>query len=241
MLGSVGAQRGRKASSEAKPTEPFRRAPSNLVGIIVPLGSVPGETSPRGLPDLGSVLVLGTARRDTLRLLVAALTACRRRSLRGRFDPAGSGSPCRDVTLSFPRQASISLPRVHLRTPRPRLRSSEIVGGAWHADPVLPPRCLHDDDAGCWCITTQTSAHLINLDLRTVTRIEGAGEPTAGAGFTVSALRRDGEALPLLELRRCEIGRPMELLIRIRDDCVTGRRTTSVVSITPAKERSPRA
>jgi len=52
----------------------------------------------------------------------------------------------------------------------------------------------------------------------------------------VSALRRDRELTPLLELVRCEVGYPMALLIQVRDDCVTGRRTTAVVSITPAEE-----
>jgi len=106
---------------------------------------------------------------------------------------------------------------------------------------VLPPRCLHDDQAGCWRIVTQTSVHLIDLDRRTVTRVDGAGSPTAGARLRVSALRRDGESLDLLEIVCCEIGCPMQLLIRIRDDCATLRRTTAVHSISPSEEWSPRA
>jgi len=105
---------------------------------------------------------------------------------------------------------------------------------------VHPPTRLDDSSTGCWRVVTQTSAHHLDLDGRTVTRIEGAGTPTADAGFTVSALRRDGAITPLLELIRCEVGADMELVLRIRDDCVTIRRTTEVVAITPAVECSPR-
>jgi len=123
---------------------------------------------------------------------------------------------------ALPVEASISLPR-----------SARIVGAAWHADPVHPPTRLDDSSTGRWRVVTQTSAHYLDLGARTVTRIEGAGAPTNAAGFTVSALRLDRETVPLLELVRCEVGLPMELLIRVRDDYVTGRRTTPVVAITP--------
>ncbi len=84
-------------------------------------------------------------------------------------------------------------------------------------------------------MTTQTSRHLIDLNARTITRIDGAGAPTAAAGCTVSALRRDREAVPLLKLHHCEVGLPMELLLQVRDDCVTTmRRTTPVIEINPA-------
>ncbi len=103
-----------------------------------------------------------------------------------------------------------------------------------------PASRLYDSDRGVWNVTTQTSRHLIDLSGRTVTRIDGAGAPTADAEYTVSALRRDRAPVPLLELVRCEVGAEMELLLRVRDDCVTARRTTSVVAITPAEEWSPR-
>ena len=100
-----------------------------------------------------------------------------------------------------------------------------------------PPTILHDDSStGCWRVTTHTSAHLVDLGARTVTRIEGGGTPTTNAEYTVSALRRDRETLPLLELVRCQIGHPMTLLLRVRDDRVTARRTTAVIAITPAEE-----
>ncbi len=82
-------------------------------------------------------------------------------------------------------------------------------------------------------VTTQTSRHLIDLDARTVTRIDGAGTPVADARFTVSALRRDRDSVQLLRVLRCEVGYPMELLLRVRDDAVTARRTTPVVAISP--------
>ncbi len=106
---------------------------------------------------------------------------------------------------------------------------------------VHPPARLVDSSAGCWRVVTQTSAHLIDLDRRAVTRIEGAGVPTTDAGWSVSALRLDRESVPLIELVCCQTGYPLELLIRIREDCVTLRRTTEVVAITPAVEWSPRA
>jgi hypothetical protein len=117
---------------------------------------------------------------------------------------------------------------------RPVEPESSVVPGT--LDTVHPPHCLHDDDVGRWRVTTQTSAHLINLDRRTATRIDGNGVPSRAAGYTVSALRRDRESVELIELVRCEVGAEMELLLRVRDDCVTGRRTTAVVSITPAEE-----
>ncbi len=85
-------------------------------------------------------------------------------------------------------------------------------------------------------MTTQTSVHLIDLDRRAVTRVDGAGTPVAGHGFAVSALRLDRESVELIELVRCEVGAEMELLLRVRDDCVTLRRTTAIVAITPAEE-----
>lgn len=104
-----------------------------------------------------------------------------------------------------------------------------------------PPTRLDDSSTGCWRVTTQTSAHLIDLDRRTVTRIEGAGAPVADAGWTVSALRCDRESVPLIELVRCSISCPMQLLLRIHDDCITLRRTTAVVAIAPAEVLTPRA
>jgi len=106
---------------------------------------------------------------------------------------------------------------------------------------VHTPTRLEDSGHGRWRVVTETSAHYLDLSARTVTRIDGGGTPMNDVGLRVSALRRDGETLPLLELVRCEIGCPMTLLVRVRDDRVTGRRTTTVVAITPAEEWSPRA
>ncbi len=108
-----------------------------------------------------------------------------------------------------------------------------IVGGTRHDRGVLPPRCLHESDRGSWRVTTQTSAHHLNLDARTVTRIDGAGVPRPGSSITVSALRLDRESVELIELVRCQVGAEMELLLRVRDDAVTVRRTTPVVAINP--------
>jgi len=123
-----------------------------------------------------------------------------------------------------------------------RAGKAEIVGGARHADLVHTPTQLDDSGTGCWLIRTQTSAHLVDLDSRTVTRIDGAGTPNSDAGWTVSALRKDRDPVQLLRVLRCSLGYPMELLLRVRDNGVTTlRRTTSVVAITPAAGWSPHA
>jgi len=99
---------------------------------------------------------------------------------------------------------------------------------------VHTPTRLDDSGHGRWRVTTQTSAHLIDLDRRAVTRIEGAGTPTTDAGWLVSSLRCDREFVELVELVRCEVGCEMEMLLQIRDDCSTLRLTTEVVVINPA-------
>lgn len=114
---------------------------------------------------------------------------------------------------------------------------SSVVPGT--LDTVHTPTRLVDSGAGRWRVVTETSAHYLDLDSRTVTRIDGGGTPTTGAGYTVSALRRDRETLPLLEMVRCEVGHPMTLLIRVQDDRVTLRRTTSVITIAPAEVLTP--
>jgi len=146
-----------------------------------------------------------------------------------------SGAPCRTT----PRP---SVPNAHPGNAPQAADSGKVKSSAPPGTliSVHPPTRLDDSGRGRWRVTTQTSRHLIDLTARTVTRIDGAGVPTAAAGFRVSALRRDCETLPLLELVRCEAGYPMTLLVRVRDDCVTGRRTTAVVAITPAEERTPR-
>ncbi len=154
--------------------------------------------------------------------------------------PAGTGeAPAGMFTFALPVEASnaaevgvptsISLPRVALSHRVP----PEIVGGAGHDRGVIPPSRLHDGDTGRWCVTTASSAHHLDLDARTVTRIDGAGVPSPGSSITVSALRLDRESIPLLELVCCQPGYPMELLLRVRDDAVTVRRTTPVVAINP--------
>lgn len=146
--------------------------------------------------------------------------------------------PSRFRVFAFPPPSAAACafaPRIRCRVP------PEIVGGARHDRGVLTPTRLFDSGTGRWRVVTQTSAHRIDLDGRAVTRIDGGGTPMNDAGFRVSALRRDCESVPLIELVRCEIGCPMTLLIRVREDCVTVRRTTPVIAITPGDERSPHA
>ena len=81
---------------------------------------------------------------------------------------------------------------------------------------------------GRWAVTTESSAYELDYDRMTVTRVPGAGMP----GVPGAALRRDAEAVPLLDAAPVQVGQPMSLLVDVRGDGVrTLRRSTPVVRI----------
>lgn len=72
-------------------------------------------------------------------------------------------------------------------------------------------------------LTESGSAYDIDLDNKTVTRIQGV---------LSNNLRRDEEALEFVQLESVEIGKPLLMLLRLRDDeILTVRQTTPVVEI----------
>jgi hypothetical protein len=85
-------------------------------------------------------------------------------------------------------------------------------------------------------VLTETSAYLIDLDAMTATRLPGDG---AGADTSMPTpplladLRRDAEAIPLLNRPELVIGQPMTLLLNLVGDGITTtvRRTTNVREI----------
>lgn len=75
-------------------------------------------------------------------------------------------------------------------------------------------------------VETYNSTYEIDLEAATARRI-----PENGDGMR--ALRGDDEAMPLLHLQPIEQGKPMVMLLMLRDDGVpTLRQTSPVVSIT---------
>jgi hypothetical protein len=84
---------------------------------------------------------------------------------------------------------------------------------------------LVDTEAGRWMVTTESgSQHVVDLDARTITRVTQA-----------NGLRKDGDAVPLIELLHCIVGETGIWVLDIRADGVeTVRRTTLVKSIEAA-------
>jgi hypothetical protein len=84
---------------------------------------------------------------------------------------------------------------------------------------------------GKWRVTTETSVHLIDYDNMMVTRLPGEGGPAVPhlPPPTVSDLRKDAEALPLLEVPEPVVGERLPLYVQIRDDGVPTIRLTTYV------------
>ena len=78
-------------------------------------------------------------------------------------------------------------------------------------------------------VTTRTASYLIDHDAGTLTRHPASHTP---AGYRTAELRRDGDAVPLIAVLECAVGRPLVALIDVRGDGVpTLRRSTEVRAI----------
>lgn len=80
-------------------------------------------------------------------------------------------------------------------------------------------------------VRTETSTYVLDLDAMTATRLPGTG---AGAlpglpPVETADLRRDAEPIPLLARPEPVVGRPLELLLQVREDGIPTVRVTNVV------------
>lgn len=81
-------------------------------------------------------------------------------------------------------------------------------------------------------VLTESSAYRLDRSGMTATRLcgQGAGQdPAEALPFETRRLRRDGEPVPLIEWPVVEVGRPMELWLRLREDGNPTRRVTTNV------------
>lgn len=85
--------------------------------------------------------------------------------------------------------------------------------------------------AGRWQVTTETSVYLLDLDDGHVTRVPdaGAGNADRRPPVAIAVLRRDHEPIKLLEVMRCEVGLPMQLVLDVRRDGLPTLRTSTRV------------
>ncbi len=87
-------------------------------------------------------------------------------------------------------------------------------------------------DEGVWTVVTRTSTYLLDFTEMTLLRAPGVGS-TDLEEWSVSALRRDSEDIPLLGVKACRVGESAQFWVRAADDpdVRTWRITTPVVSI----------
>ena len=89
-----------------------------------------------------------------------------------------------------------------------------------------------------WKVVTENSTYVLDLDRMTALRLNGdwlstVEEEDEGRELTVP-LRMDGTPIPLLVAPLVQVGKPVELVLRIRPDGVpTYRLTTPVRELTP--------
>jgi len=84
---------------------------------------------------------------------------------------------------------------------------------------------------GRWLLVTESSAYELDLDAHTCRRTPGAGAgPTPGRDvIPPSELRKDNDAIPLIELGVVLVGFPAIMVVDVRGDGVlTSRQTTMV-------------
>ena len=93
---------------------------------------------------------------------------------------------------------------------------------------------LSNLDTGRWLVATESSAYILDLDARTARRSPGYGVgPVSNGHVHLSQMRRDEAPIPLEEIITLEVGKPMLLLLDVREDGVlTLRRSTIVAAIT---------
>lgn len=83
-------------------------------------------------------------------------------------------------------------------------------------------------------IYTETSRYILDRANKTITRHPGEGQRIIKhlGGVATSTLRKDAETIKLHSMVTCEVGKPMEMLIDVREDGIaTYRKTTTVRSI----------
>lgn len=105
---------------------------------------------------------------------------------------------------------------------------------------------LFAHDGGRWEVTTEASRYIIDLDQRTLTRVQGSGpehhqaDRVPSRAFSREAdrhpvrsrLRKDEQQVPLLDMSPVIIGYPLKVLLDlVGNGVVTVRRSTPVVSI----------
>ncbi|GAB2673501.1 hypothetical protein GCM10027169_39160 [Gordonia jinhuaensis] len=85
---------------------------------------------------------------------------------------------------------------------------------------------------GVWTVVTRTSTYLLDFEEMTLLRAPGVGH-AGDSSWSVSALRRDSEDIPLLGVKSCRVGESAQFWVRAADDpdIRTWRITTPVVSI----------
>lgn len=81
-------------------------------------------------------------------------------------------------------------------------------------------------------VRTETSVYKINLEQKTVVRNPQEDFVPSAEVFR-SKLRRDDEEIALISIQEIKIGRPMVMILDIRQDGIpTARQTTIVTEIT---------
>lgn len=80
---------------------------------------------------------------------------------------------------------------------------------------------------------TRTSTYVIDFSEMTLMRAPGIGGTGVDESWSISALRRDSEDIPLLGIKSCRVGESAQFWVRAADDpdVRTWRITTPVVAI----------
>lgn len=95
-------------------------------------------------------------------------------------------------------------------------------------------------DTGRWLVATETSSYMLDLDARTARRIPGYGVGSLdGLPLHTALLRRDDTDIELEQIIELTVGKPMMLLLDLRQDGVmTLRRSTIVAAISAVTDNT---